>query len=226
MAKKAIEWRDRVVEVRRVRADQIVNAPWNYRTHPESQRRAVEGSIRELGFFDPLDVFETRDGQLMLIDGQARSELISAQVGPDTMIPVNVTDLDESEARAALLLKDRTAAMAATDDQMLAELVESIEVEDLALQDLVDDIAADLEPKDGKGSSKGEQQPELVISPELYERHDYLVIVFDNEFDWQVACERLGVQTVQMDPNETSTIRQRGVGRVIRGDDFIRHLSQ
>src|SRR4051794_39181293 len=64
LRRKCVSYRDRVLELRRVRAADIAGAPWNWRTHPPAQVEALAGSIEELGFFDPLDVRELPDGRL------------------------------------------------------------------------------------------------------------------------------------------------------------------
>lgn len=83
----------------------------------------------------------------------------------------------------------------------------SVEFKSDAVSAMLDDILG--------GRSAAEQRAtkttELEISPELFERQDYMVIYFENEWDWNVACERLGVKTVvNATIAKTSTIRQRG----------------
>lgn len=98
-----MKYRDRVLELRRVRAGDIVGAPWNWRTHPEGQWAAQAGSIDELGFFDSLDVRELPDRRLELVDGQARRDLLHDRIGPGTLRRCVVTDLTEAEAKKANL---------------------------------------------------------------------------------------------------------------------------
>src|SRR5262245_52124916 len=76
--------RDRVIDLRRVRAADLLGAPWNWRAHPERQRAAVAGSLDELGITEPLKARELGDGRLQLWDGHLRQEIID-QVGPDTL---------------------------------------------------------------------------------------------------------------------------------------------
>ena len=63
--------------------------------------------------------------------------------------------------------------------------------------------------------------PEYEIGAELLERHDYLVFYFDNEFDWQVACEKLEVKKVYSDQIGKRTIKNKGLGRVIDGKKLL-----
>jgi hypothetical protein len=117
---------DRVIELKRVPAREIHGAPWNWRTHDTTQQDAVAASIEELGFYEPLLVYKRPDGSLMLIDGHLRRELITARVGPETLVPVIVTDLTEEEAKKANVVHDPLAAMAGTDDGKLTELFKEI----------------------------------------------------------------------------------------------------
>ncbi len=67
-------------------------------------------------------------------------------------------------------------------------------------------------------------EPECEIAVELLERHDYLVLYFDNEFDWKVACERFGVKKVEGTKVGGKTVTQKGLGRVIDGKKVLRLL--
>ena len=61
--------------------------------------------------------------------------------------------------------------------------------------DLVTPLQMDaLDPRPPKKQT--EVKGEVEISPELHERQDYIVFVVDNEFDWQVICDRFGITTV------------------------------
>ena len=135
------DFRDRVVELRRVPASQIENAPFNFRVHPEEQRAALAGSIDELGLFKPLDVWCPSPGRYVLIDGQARRDLIEADIGPDTLIPISVSDLSEVEAKKALAVGDPMAAMAETDPAILEGVLREIQTADQVLAKMLTDLA-------------------------------------------------------------------------------------
>jgi DNA modification methylase len=132
--------RDRILDLRRVRAADIDGAPWNWRRHPAAQVEALAASIEELGFFDPLDTRLTAGGRLQLIDGHARRDLLSERIGPDTLIPCVVTDFTEEEARKANLLKDPLAAMATADAMSLHDLLTSVGSDSPALAKMFDDL--------------------------------------------------------------------------------------
>ena len=60
--------RDRIMDLRRVKACELLPNPKNWRTHPDEQADAMRGVLAEVGWADALLARETPDG-LMLIDG-------------------------------------------------------------------------------------------------------------------------------------------------------------
>ncbi len=122
--------RDRVKELRRVRASELLPHPKNWRSHPKLQREALKGILAEVGYADALLVRETDEG-LQLIDGHLRAEMT-----PDQEVPVLVLDLTEEEACKLLVSLDPLAAMAGKDDALLQDLLEGMETENEALQGL------------------------------------------------------------------------------------------
>ncbi len=138
-------YEDRVRELRRVRASDLIPSPHNWRVHPEGQRAAMRGVLAELGFSDALLARETPDG-LMLIDGHLRADLV-----PDQEVPVLVLDLDEAEADYLMATLDPLAGMAGQDDERLRALLDSLHNEDAGvaalLQGLRDGIK--VEPQEG-----------------------------------------------------------------------------
>ena len=134
---KQHEIRDRIVELRRVPARELVANPKNWRRHPQRQAEALRGVLAEIGYADALIARETPDG-LTLIDGHLRAETT-----PEALVPVLVVDVTEVEADKLLATLDPLAAMAETDAQALAELLETVKAESDAVRDLLDSIAQD-----------------------------------------------------------------------------------
>ena len=65
--------RDRIKELRRVKADRLRPHPKNWRTHPQRQQDALRGILAEIGYADALLARELPDGSLELIDGHLRA---------------------------------------------------------------------------------------------------------------------------------------------------------
>ncbi|MBC7240172.1 MAG: hypothetical protein H5T71_08750, partial [Chloroflexi bacterium] len=109
--------RDRIKELRRVRAGDLRPNPRNWRIHPDKQRAALRGILAEIGYADALLARELADGTLELIDGHLRAETT-----PDAVVPVLILDLDEQEAAKLLALLDPLANLAEADTEALADL--------------------------------------------------------------------------------------------------------
>ena len=76
--------RDRVIELRKIPASELIENPKNWRKHPPSQRSAMAGALNEIGLADAVIARETPEG-LELIDGHLRQEVLG-----DTPVPVLV----------------------------------------------------------------------------------------------------------------------------------------
>ena len=126
--------RDRITELRRVPAADLLPNPKNWRKHPEAQQNAMRGVLAEIGFADAVLARETDDG-LMLIDGHLRAE-----VAPDSVVPVLVLDVNEAEADVILATHDPLAAMAEADAGLLDSLLADVETTSEALAEMLTDL--------------------------------------------------------------------------------------
>jgi DNA modification methylase len=127
--------RDRVVELRRVRAAELAENPRNWRRHPAVQRRALRALLREIGYADALLARE-QDGGLVLVDGHLRRSL-----DPDRVVPVLVLDLTEEEADKLLATLDPIAALAVADPNALEALLARVNSSSAAVRDLLEGLA-------------------------------------------------------------------------------------
>ena len=123
---------DRIKELRRVRAGDILANPSNYRTHPDEQKDVMQDVLERIGFAGALLARELDDGTLVLIDGHLRRDMDHEQI-----MPVLVTDLTEQEARELLAVYDPISAMAGQDDDILRDLLAKIEIEDGPLAEML-----------------------------------------------------------------------------------------
>ena len=127
--------RDRIKELRRVKADRLRPHPNNWRVHPKGQQDALRGLLAEIGYADALLARELPDGTLELIDGHLRAETT-----PEVEVPVLILDLDDAEAAKLLALHDPLAAMAEADNDVLAELIGRVETDSEAVRELLDQM--------------------------------------------------------------------------------------
>ena len=137
-ADKAGGIRDRVKELRRVRAGDLIPSPRNWRVHSQAQQDALRGLLAEIGYADALLARELPDGSLELIDGHLRAETT-----PDQEVPVLILDLDEAEANKLMLTLDPLAAMAEASAEKLDALLREVDTGSEAVQQMLADLAAD-----------------------------------------------------------------------------------
>ena len=135
--RKPMKIRDRITELRRVKASDLRPNPRNWRTHPEGQRNALSAVLAEVGYADALLARELPDGTLELVDGHLRAETT-----PDMEVPVLVLDVDEAEADKILATLDPLAGLAEANEQALGELLASIETDNAGLQAMLEELAA------------------------------------------------------------------------------------
>jgi hypothetical protein len=155
----AERFRERIVEMRRVRAGDIEPHPQNPRTHSGAQMGAVTGMLVEVGKFRPLIAFPA-DGlgpagdfnRLMYADGHCREK-----INPDEIWTVCVTDLTRAEADKALFA-DATGEMAGYDPVNLDALMREVETGCEELAGMLTELAGEAGLQYGEGQA---DEPEL-----------------------------------------------------------------
>lgn len=152
--------RNRIRELRQVRAGDLLPNPKNWRTHPQAQQDALKGILAEIGYADALLARELDDGSLMLVDGHLRAETT-----PDQEVPVLVLDIDEAEAGKLLLSLDPLAALAETNAVALDALLREVDTGSEELQQMYADMAEasgvippDFEPASSEDQSRLDQK--------------------------------------------------------------------
>lgn len=171
--------RDRITELRRVRAGELRPHPKNWRTHPAAQQDALRGVLAEIGYAGALLARELPDGTLELIDGHLRAETT-----PDAEVPVLVLDLDDEEALKLLALHDPLAGMAETNEAALAELLAHVETESDALRAMLDQMLMREEtPTEESQDDLGDE----AALPEVFQ----VVVECRDEAEQRVVYERM-----------------------------------
>ena len=151
--------RNRIKELRRVKASELLPSPRNWRSHPKAQRDALRGVLAEVGYADALIARELPDGRLELVDGHLRAETT-----PDTEVPVLITDLTDVEAAKVLATLDPLAAMAEADTDKLKSLLEEVQTENEAVAEMSKELAS--EYKIGFGGASEVVEDEIPEPPE------------------------------------------------------------
>lgn len=100
------DWRERLMEVRQMRAGDVLPHPLNPKIHPPSQNEALTGLLEDVGKCDILKAYhsEREGGKLVFFDGHARQGL-----KPDEIWNIGIYDVTDDEADKLLLTFDPIA---------------------------------------------------------------------------------------------------------------------
>ena len=171
--------RDRIRELRRVKASQLRPHPQNWRRHPLAQQDALRGLLAEIGYADALLARELPDGSLELIDGHLRAETT-----PEVEVPVLVVDLDDQEAAKLLALHDPLVGLAEPDPQMLADLLADVQTQSEAVRAVLDEML--LVSENAPAQDSAERLPREVEIPESFQ----VVVECRDEAEQKALFER------------------------------------
>lgn len=182
-----------------------------YENNPRKNDEAVKyvaESIKQFGFKVPIIV----DKDNIIVAGHTRYKA-AMQLGLDVVPCIVADDLTEEQIKAFRLADNKVGEFADWDDKLL-----QLEFDDILTIDMEDfgfEFADDFFEEEAK------ETPEYEFTTELLESNNYIVLVFDNELDWQVAKEKFGIKTVKaLDSREG--YERKGVGRVVKGADILR----
>ena len=189
------------------------------RKHLSTESRIAWGEFSRVEYGPPGRRFKSRErgGWLLSDDGQR--------------FEVREVEWPEWFEKLANVAANNTAVQgkftpAATD--IIEELAKDQPdaVNDLLLQGLQASQGA----AGGAAGGKSGEKPELEISPELHERSDFVLVVIDNEIDWNAIAQALDLKTVTAVPNGTADkpgsdkMKQKGLGRVITSGQLMESI--
>lgn len=173
---------------------------------------AVAASIREFGFRVPVVLDKDR----VIIAGHTRVKA-AKQLGMDEVPCVIADDLSPEQVKAFRLADNKTAELAGWDMSKLDE--------ELAGIFDIDMFQFGFEEKEDVEEVPGEVQ----FTEELLERHNYIVLFFDNEVDWLQAqsvfdLKQVAALSTRKDGKISKGNKRMGVGRVINGAEALERL--
>ncbi len=180
MAKKVKQniWKNRIVGYGEKPAKDFVFNPLNWRTHPEFQRRAIDGILSEVGWVT--GVIENQISGFV-IDGHARIEQALIR-GENELIPFIKVELSIEEEKKILAVLDPIGALAGTDEDKLRELSSILNFESGALDELMaDKFAAQIDLNDFF-----ETKEDQIISEKFS-----IEIEFSNREEFRLVSSRL-----------------------------------
>jgi DNA modification methylase len=157
-----LQIRDRIKELRRVKASELLPNPKNWRRHPPAQADAMLGLLIEIGCADALLARELPDGRLMLIDGHLRADIM-----PHVEVPVLIVDLNDEEADKLLLTLDPLATLAQADSERIAELLSTVSSEDESVRALLGMISEQYTAGIGERGEVIDLEPRIDKAAEL-----------------------------------------------------------
>lgn len=113
------KFRNRVKEMKLMRAGDLLDHEDNWHLHPQFQNDALEGALEQHGIVDVLLAYwsEQRDGYV-LVNGHGRKAL-----DQDVEWPVIILDITDDEANDVLALLDTIGSWGQTDALKLHELI-------------------------------------------------------------------------------------------------------
>ncbi|MBE7465416.1 MAG: hypothetical protein HS116_18215 [Planctomycetes bacterium] len=194
--------------------------PLNWRRHSPEQLQSIRDLLSDpdVGWAGAC-LYNERTKRL--IDGHARKSVSD----PKQLVPVLVGEWSEEAEKKILATLDPVGAMAQGDAEAYATLVEMVQAESLWVRDLIHNTqAALLATEDGADETEPQASavlPQMECQP--FEHYDYLMLLFRNEQDFQQACERLGIQRVQVTyPGGKQKI---GLGRCLDGMKALKTLT-
>ena len=217
-SKKAAEpqrFRDRIRELRRVKAAELKRNPKNFRIHDLRQRNAMEAMLEEVGWAGCAVAYED-GGALVLLDGHLR-----ADIADDEDVPVLVTDLKRAEAEKLLAGYDALGGLAALDGAAFEALLADLQFDSRDLEAALDDVAraqlSTAAPPSGK--ERRIQAPSQKLLP--HEHYDYVLVLARSRTTWA----RL---SAALDLEETRKPRSKrvGIGRCVDAESLLRLLEK
>lgn len=194
----------------------------NYRKHSKKNKALIKKSLEELGA--GRSVVIDNEGEIIAGNGvyeQAQKLGIKTKIvetDGSELVVVKRTDLaTEDERRKKLALADN----AASDTSEWAD--------ELLREDWTKEELADWGVNVTKSEREGEQEGDVHFTEILGEEHNYIVLYFDDSVDWLQAQTIFGLKPVMNYSTRKDGVinkgnKKIGVGRVIRGTDFINKL--
>ena len=130
------EWRNRIVGEGEEQPDQLLANPFNWRIHPLAQQRALDGILQEVGWVQRVIVNRRTQH---VVDGHARIALAISR--GEKSIPVIYVDISEQEELLVLAALDPIAALAATDQAKLDEILRDVSTDNEGLSELLAELS-------------------------------------------------------------------------------------
>lgn len=234
MSQQAPSIQERIIDVRKVPAEELMDNERNWREHPDVQQSGMEGLLEQVGNVDVLLAYESeRQDGLTLLDGHLRKS-----IDPDREWWTAILDLTDEEADLVLATHDPVSAMAVADQAQMDEVyLDAVtEAEDVAVRNVLDEMKAangeksiaemdvDDEEEVVEGEDDEQGPPEMEIQP--FEHRDYIVFVTEETWDMQRLIEEfdIGRAAYTVPLEDGGTKRKVALGRVLPARALLEKL--
>lgn len=206
-----------------LRVDTLEDFQGDFKKMRKAEMVRLQRNIINNGFSDPVLVWKTRAGKNNIIDGHQRIKALrdlerngfeGDKVKIPKALPVSYMNAKSAAvARRKLLGVDSRFSTVTkkgfrkfSDGLDLDVIMDEVKIENIELK--IDDGA------------------DLQFTTELLESHNYIVLYFDNDIDWQTARDVFGVKEVKgLGSRKGKRISKRGLGRIVRGADVIEKIN-
>ena len=187
--------------------DDLTFAEYNPRQLSDDKYKHLKDSISRFGLVDPIIINKNKDRKDIIIGGHQRVK-VARTMGIDEVPCVEIDLTYDKEKELNVRLNKNTGSW---DFDILANTFDIDELIDFGFDE-----------KELVGNEKEEViEPEIEITEELFESHNYIMLYFDNELDWQTAKDVFELKTVK---RKNQRIGDKGLGRVVKGKDILKKL--
>ena len=187
----------------------------NAKKHPAWQIEKLVFSISTYSKDEPhlLQPLVVDEKNIVLI-GNGRLEAIK-QLGWQTVEVIVKDGLTEDQKRALAILDNKSISLEWNEDILVKELPD---LADKALETgFSEKEIQNLLMKANKAMEQNVEQPTYDMTPQLYEKYDYILLFFDNEIDFLNASQLVGLKKMR----DRMKNQKVGLYRAVKGNDAI-----
>lgn len=210
------------MKIENIPIDSLLPADYNPRKDlkpGDAEYEKLVASLNTYGNVQPL-VVNTRGGEMRVVGGHQRLKVLKAR--GDETVPCVLVDYDEATERACNIALNKIGGD--WDKQGLAKLLNELDGMEYDLE-LTGFDADELDKLLGNAEEQEKVKPEYEFGPELMESHNYVVLYFDNDIDWQTAQETFDIhQVTDRMHGEKLGGGPHGLGVILPGAEWIRRL--
>ena len=188
-----------------------------YINNPRNNENAVDkvaSSIKEFGFKNPIVI----DKNNVVVNGHTRL-LASKKLGLEEVPVIIADDLSDAQIKAFRIADNKVSEYATWDEELLKIELEQLEDMNFSMSEF--DLNLEYDIFNEEINDKKDEEAEIEFTEELLEKHNYVVLYFDNEIDWLQAETLFDIRTVKA-KNEGREMK--GIGRVLNGSIALSNI--